>query len=82
MHRNCSSCESDRNPLCGWCVVENKCSRLSQCANGDSTSERWIQANSTTSSQGGVVVNVVTPSQYVMDYQQIVRSVDIWITLN
>ena len=74
MNRNCSSCVSDRNPLCGWCVVENKCSRISQCANGNSTSDRWIRANSTTSSSGKCIVNVITPSQFITDNPQIVRS--------
>ena len=77
MNRNCSSCVSDRNPLCGWCVVENKCSRISQCANGNSTSDRWILVNSTTSSSGWCIVNVVTPSQYIMDNPQIVRNVSV-----
>ena len=74
MNRNCSSCVSDRNPLCGWCVVENKCSRISQCANGNSTSDRWIRANSTAGSSGRCIVNVITPSQFIMDNPQIVRS--------
>ena len=74
MHRNCSSCVSDRNPLCGWCVVENKCSRISQCANGNSTSDRWIRAISTTSSSGRCIMNVINPSQFIMDNPQIERS--------
>ena len=81
MHKNCSSCVSDRNPLCGWCVVENKCSRISQCANGNSTSDRWVRANSTTSSSGRCIVNVITPSQYIIDNPQIVRSLHWGITL-
>ena len=34
---NCSSCVTNENPLCGWCVVENKCSRQSLCQNGKSS---------------------------------------------
>ncbi len=64
---------SDKNPLCGWCVVENKFSRVSRCANGNSTSDRWIRADNTTTSSGRCIINVITPSQYVMDDPQIVR---------
>ena len=39
---DCSSCTTSGGRLCGWCSVENKCSRISQCANS-SRSLRWIQ---------------------------------------
>ena len=40
---DCMSCtDDDVNPLCGWCTVENKCSRSSQCQNASET-RRWIQ---------------------------------------
>ncbi|KAL5476074.1 hypothetical protein EMCRGX_G025977 [Ephydatia muelleri] len=41
----CLSCVVNVNPLCGWCTVEQKCSRRSQCQN--STKETsWIQDDS------------------------------------
>eukprot|EP00731_Ephydatia_muelleri_P030187 Em0021g710a len=41
----CLSCVVNVNPLCGWCTVEQKCSRRSQCQN--STREiSWIQDDS------------------------------------
>ncbi|XP_064398663.1 hepatocyte growth factor receptor-like [Halichondria panicea] len=60
-HTNCTSCTNDLNPLCGWCVVENKCSRQTQCQNS-SLSSRWIEnyANCFTS-------NTVEPMQLVLD---------------
>ncbi len=41
---DCTSCINDLNPLCGWCAVENKCSRQTQCQNS-SLSRRWTQDN-------------------------------------
>ena len=41
----CLSCVVNVNPLCGWCTVEQKCSRRSQCQK--STKETsWIQDDS------------------------------------
>ena len=34
---NCSSCVTNSDPLCGWCSVESKCSRRSQCQNNNET---------------------------------------------
>ena len=33
----CGEC-TEAGPLCGWCTVENKCSRRSQCQNVSITS--------------------------------------------
>ena len=67
---NCSSCVTNSNPLCGWCVVENKCSRQTLCQNGNSTSStRWLSTD-TFSSQ--CIVSTVTPDQYLLDDQQLV----------
>ncbi|XP_064398652.1 plexin-A2-like [Halichondria panicea] len=56
---DCTSCTNDLNPLCGWCVVENKCSRQTQCQNS-SLSSRWIQDNV-------CVTATVNPMQHVLD---------------
>ena len=40
--RDCTSCAASRDPLCGWCSVEKKCSRRSQCSNNTET-RKWIQ---------------------------------------
>ena len=76
---DCSSCVTNGNPLCGWCVVENKCSRQSQCQNGNSTSStRWIpiipSANTTTDTSSQCIVNTITPNQFLVDDQQVVSS--------
>ena len=39
---DCSSCITSGGRLCGWCNVENKCSRSTQCTNS-STPLRWIR---------------------------------------
>ncbi|KAI6661542.1 Plexin-A4-like [Oopsacas minuta] len=41
-HDNCMECVQDRDPLCGWCSVQNKCTRQSNCINHNLTN-RWIQ---------------------------------------
>ena len=39
---DCTSCSSLEDPLCGWCSIERKCSRRSECRNNNET-KRWIQ---------------------------------------
>ena len=68
-HPDCSSCLGNGNPLCGWCVVKNKCSRVCECQNSED-SARWIQAAGTNRDQCPTIV--VSPEQYVMDNPQIV----------
>ena len=41
-HSTCVECVSDRDPLCGWCGIQNSCTRLSQCTNYNLTF-RWIR---------------------------------------
>ena len=68
-HPNCASCLGNGNPLCGWCVVENKCSRMSEYKNsGDSA--RWIQAARTNTEQCPTIT--VSPEQYVPENPQTV----------
>ena len=43
--RDCTSCTGLGDPLCGWCSIENKCSRRSECSNYNET-RRWIQDQS------------------------------------
>ena len=33
----CNSCVTNGDPLCGWCSVEGKCSRRTQCQNNNDT---------------------------------------------
>ena len=41
---DCSNCITYGGLLCGWCSVENKCSRRTQCANSNSSDGlRWVQ---------------------------------------
>jgi len=40
--RDCTSCSASVDPLCGWCNVEKKCSRRSECSNHTET-RRWVQ---------------------------------------
>ena len=65
---NCSSCLGNRNPLCGWCVVENKCSQENECQNPET---RWIRAAGT--STGQCTTLSVTPQQFDLDAPEIVK---------
>ena len=38
----CNECVSSPDPLCGWCSVEAKCSRVINCQNSDMT-DRYIE---------------------------------------
>ncbi|XP_065900625.1 plexin-B-like isoform X3 [Dysidea avara] len=40
--RDCTSCAASRDPLCGWCSIEKKCSHRIECSNNIET-RRWIQ---------------------------------------
>ena len=68
-HLDCTSCLGNGTPLCGWCVVENKCSRMSECQNSED-SARWIQAAKTNTDQCPTIT--VSPEQYIMDSPQTV----------
>ena len=69
---DCSSCLDNNNPLCGWCVVENKCSKRTQCQNPDS---KWIQATKDPSQCPTITVS---PQQFDLeDPQNVVKIVTI-----
>ncbi|CAG5119135.1 unnamed protein product, partial [Candidula unifasciata] len=41
----CSECLGARDPYCGWCSLENKCSQRSECQGSD-MSKRWLPYDS------------------------------------
>ena len=41
-YNSCESCTRSSNPLCGWCVLEGKCSRSIFCQSA-SLQHRWVQ---------------------------------------
>ena len=68
-------CVSLGDPLCGWCVVEGKCSRRSSCK--DSTvSERYLTQGNTDSCITSISID---PPQYVLDTESIPHQVKIHI---
>ena len=69
----CDECTSSF-PLCGWCTVENKCSRVSQCQNS-SESRRWVQ------SSDQCITTTVTPSQFILVAPTIVGVYMIYIAI-
>ncbi|XP_013421242.1 plexin-B2-like [Lingula anatina] len=40
-YATCDDCLASRDPFCGWCSLENKCSRKSRCSDADG-SGRWL----------------------------------------
>ena len=59
----CSECVASSDPLCGWCSVEAKCSRVVDCQNHD-VSDRYIE-----NGQTGNCFDTVTiePAEFVTD---------------
>ena len=41
-YSDCLSCTRSGEPLCGWCSLEKKCSRISFCQSGH-LQGRWVQ---------------------------------------
>ncbi|XP_064398654.1 hepatocyte growth factor receptor-like isoform X2 [Halichondria panicea] len=71
---DCTSCTSDLNPLCGWCVVEKKCSRQTQCQNS-SISSRWTQDNANC-----FTAATVEPMQLVLDPEILATELTVTLT--
>ncbi|XP_070557607.1 plexin-B-like isoform X2 [Ptychodera flava] len=42
-YTSCESCFASRDPYCGWCTLESRCSLLPDCAHSDENS-RWLNA--------------------------------------
>ena len=63
---SCSECVSLGDPLCGWCMIENKCSRRPFCMDNNETG-RYLTQGDSNSCFDTVSIN---PSTYVIDTQQ------------
>ena len=62
----CEACTGDEAfPLCGWCTVEDKCSRRSQCQNYTEEG-RWVKNTEQ------CISVTVSPSQFVLETPTIV----------
>lgn len=45
-HKTCSDCLGAKNPYCGWCSLENKCSLRSDCAEAAQDPLYWLSYKS------------------------------------
>ena len=59
----CSECVASMDPLCGWCSVEAKCSRVIDCQNS-SMNGRYIENGKTGSCFDTVTVD---PAEFITD---------------
>ncbi|XP_076807001.1 plexin-B2-like isoform X1 [Clavelina lepadiformis] len=55
-YTTCGSCLSSRDPYCGWCVLQTRCTRKASCENAVNTSY-WIGPNSTSQQCPTVALN-------------------------
>ena len=62
---SCDECVSVGDPLCGWCVLEGKCSRSSSCMDSESTGRYLTQGQ-----QDSCIDTInIEPSQFVQDLE-------------
>ncbi|CAC5406679.1 PLXNA [Mytilus coruscus] len=47
-YASCTTCLASKDPFCGWCTLENRCTLKSNCSMTDQRSDRWkIMTNCT-----------------------------------
>ncbi|XP_023930655.1 plexin-B-like [Lingula anatina] len=56
-YSSCEDCLASKDPFCGWCSLENKCSRKSQCSDPDAA-ERWLPFDNPQCTK----INTISPS--------------------
>ena len=61
------------DPLCGWCVIENKCSRRPFCQDNNESGRYLTQGSSDSCINSDSVT--ITPQIYVIDTQQLPHQV-------
>ena len=59
----CNECAASLDPLCGWCSVEAKCSRVIDCQNSDMNG-RYIENGQTGNCFDTVTVD---PTEFITD---------------
>ena len=67
----CAACLENASPLCGWCVLENKCSRKDECFNFQHL-DRWLQAGSSASANQCPSILNTFPEHFNVDDPQMV----------
>ena len=75
---SCIVCVSLGNPLCGWCVVEGKCSRRSFCQDSDVSGRFLTQGNS----DSCISTVAIDPPQFVLELESIPHQVLCYIEIS
>ena len=75
---SCSECVSVGNPLCGWCVVEGKCSRSPFCQDNHVLGRFLTEGNSDS------CINTVTiePPQFILELESMPYQVLCYIEIS
>ncbi|XP_043246790.1 plexin-B-like [Amphibalanus amphitrite] len=65
-HTNCSLCLETRDPYCGWCSLEKRCTVRSECGKADSSSPRWLSIDA---GQQCIDMERIEPQYIAIDQQ-------------
>ncbi|KAF0310705.1 Plexin-B [Amphibalanus amphitrite] len=71
-YTNCTECLQIRDPYCGWCSLEKRCTVRSECGKADSSSPRWLSIDA---GQQCIDMERIEPQHIAIDQQAQVSSV-------
>lgn len=71
IHTNCSSCLESRDPFCGWCSLEKRCTVRNACQK-DTSASRWLSLGS---GQQCIDFEMVMPDQIPINQKATVQLV-------
>ncbi|XP_063589572.1 plexin-B-like isoform X1 [Penaeus indicus] len=69
-YTNCSSCLTARDPYCGWCSLEKRCTVQSACQKATFSSPRWL---SFSSGQQCIDFEMILPDRLPIDHDATVQ---------
>ena len=75
---SCNECVSLGNPLCGWCVIEGKCSRRPFCQDSDVSGRFLTQENS----DSCISTVIIDPPQFILELESMPYQVLCYIEIS